>query len=74
VKTAVENPKKYLTAIFYASQTPLGVWAGFSFGKGDWLLGASLTIGMMIFEGLAVMLWMDAQTIEVSRKEKESMK
>lgn len=59
------NYQKYLTAILYAVETPVGVWAGFEFGKANYLYGIVLTVVMMMFEITAVITWMNAQTIEI---------
>ena len=60
-----KNYQKYLTAILYAIEVPVGVWAGFEFGATNYLFGAALTVLMMIIEVSAVVTWMNAQTIEI---------
>ena len=62
------NYKKYLTAGLYSVQVPIGVWAGFEFGKENYPLGIGLTALMMLIEGLAVVTWMDAQTKEIKSR------
>ena len=59
------NYQKYVTAMLYATEVPLGVWAGFSFGAGQYTYGLILTAVMMCIEILAVVTWMNAQTIEI---------
>jgi hypothetical protein len=59
------NSQKYLTALLYASMTPISVWAGFELGKGDYLFGVALTLVLMVMEAVAVVTWMNAQTTEI---------
>ncbi len=59
------NYKKYVTAVLYALQVPLGVWTGFEFGKESYLLGGLLTTIMIVIEGFAVVTWHDGQTLEI---------
>ncbi len=60
-----KNYQKYLTAMLYAAETPIGVWAGFELGKANYIYGIVLTAVMMAFEVTAVITWMNAQTIEI---------
>ncbi|HUC38947.1 MAG TPA: hypothetical protein VL944_02350 [Candidatus Acidoferrum sp.] len=60
-----KNYQKYLTALLYASETPIGVWAGFELGVGHYIFGIVLVVVMMGMEVSAVITWMNAQTIEI---------
>lgn len=62
------NYQKYVTAVLYSVEVPLGVWAGFEFGATHYALGIIITIIMMIVEIAAVITWMNAQTIEIGNK------
>jgi len=61
------NYQKYVTALLYAVEVPISVWAGFEFGSVHYVFGIILTVIMMFIEVSAVITWMNAQTIEIDK-------
>ncbi len=61
------NYQKYVTAILYAVQVPFYVWAGFEFGTGEFVNGVLLTALVMFLDMIAVITWMNAQTLEINK-------
>lgn len=59
------NYQKYLTALLYSIEMPLGVWAGFEFGVLHYFFGVVIVIIMMVVKVAAVVTWMNAQAIEI---------
>jgi hypothetical protein len=60
--------KKYLSAILYAIQIPVSVWAGIELDHKAWMLGGSLIAAMMIVECAAVLLFLDGQADDIERR------
>jgi hypothetical protein len=62
------NYQKYLTALLYAVEVPLSVWAGFELGVGRYVLGAIITAVLMLMSVAATITWINAQTMEINSK------
>jgi hypothetical protein len=60
--------KKYISALLYAIQIPVSVWAGISLDRGRWWLGCGLIGAMMVTECVAVLTFMDGQTDDIATK------
>lgn len=63
--------KKYFSAILYAIQIPVSVWAGIELDHKAYWIGGSLVAAMMIVECIAVLTFMDGQTDDITRKIKQ---
>jgi len=61
------SKKTFLTALFYSSLTPLGVWTGYELGLNNWTMAGVLILISALLEFFAVTLWIDAQTDSLKR-------
>lgn len=71
LRRILQVKKKFITAILYPLQVPIEVYAGVQLDRGN-IETVFLLIGIaMILEAVGIVIWMEAQTDEITNRKVE---
>ena len=62
----MQSKKKFITAILYPLQVPIEVYAGVKLDHGEMGTVCILIGAAMILEAIGIVIWMEAQTDEIT--------